>query len=128
MANTLTLQGNKNNILKAVNILIASMALGNIGIYQIQAAISAVHSQAQNYISTDWLEITLLYNKLYQLQANPVISLNSAVAQAMLHGPLYGLKLIEDILHNSRMENYQPLYAAKADLQKTSRIINKSRH
>jgi RNA polymerase sigma-70 factor (ECF subfamily) len=85
------------------------------GPFQIQAAIAAVHADAPAAGSTDWAQIVALYDQLYAVRPNPVVALNRAVAVAELQGPDQGLAALADI-DKTVLENYQPYYAARADL------------
>jgi RNA polymerase sigma-70 factor, ECF subfamily len=85
------------------------------GSFQIQAAIAAVHAEAPDFESTDWLQIIALYNQLYALRPNPVIALNRSVAIAELHGPAEGLAALTEI-DAASLDSYQPYHAARADL------------
>jgi RNA polymerase sigma-70 factor (ECF subfamily) len=84
------------------------------GMYQVQAAIAAVHAQAASAEATDWAEIADLYSALLRIQDTPVVRLNHAVAVAMAEGPDVGLPLAEAV--NADLPNYHPLHAARADL------------
>ncbi|HUY67137.1 MAG TPA: DUF6596 domain-containing protein [Acidimicrobiales bacterium] len=85
------------------------------GPFQIQAAIAAVHADAPNAESTDWLQIIALYNQLYALLPSPVVALNRSVAMAELHGPVVGLAGLAEI-DSTSVDSYQPYHAARADL------------
>lgn len=98
------------------SILIAALAGGAVGRYQIQAAISAIHSEAERFSDTDWKQICLLYEKLYELQPSPVVQLNAAVALSFAESPGAGLKAIEDISGLQALQDYQPYHAARADM------------
>jgi len=84
------------------------------GVYQIQAAISALHAQADSPDVTDWVEIADLYGALLRIHDSPVVRLNRAVAVAMTEGPAAGLRLIDDIA--VELDGFHPLHAARADL------------
>ena len=86
------------------------------GEYQLQAAITAVHIQAPDAQSTDWAQIATLYGALAQLSRSPVVELNRAVAVGFADGPAAGLALLEPLLGDPRLERYQPLHAAHAEL------------
>lgn len=86
------------------------------GPYTLQAAISAVHAEAESAAATDWPQIVGLYDALFRLQPSPVVELNRAVALAMLQGPAAGLALIDAILARGELKDYQPAHAARADL------------
>jgi RNA polymerase sigma-70 factor, ECF subfamily len=82
--------------------------------YQLQAAIAAVHAQADSPEATDWAEIADLYAALQSIYDTPVVRLNRAVALAMASGPDVGLPLLEAL--DADLTNFHPLYAARADL------------
>jgi len=73
----------------------AAAAIGAVGEYQLQAAIAAVHDNAATVGSTDWTRILALYGFLEQMTGNPMVSLNRAIAEAMVHGPHAGLALLD---------------------------------
>ena len=83
------------------------------GPYQIQAAISAIHAEAESFETTNWLEIAHLYDQLYLFQPNPVVTLNKIVAISHLDGPDIALQMLSKI--ETDLANYQPFYAAKGD-------------
>jgi len=85
-----------------------------LGPYQIQAAIAAVHSQAQKAEDTDWEQIDLLYQELEKLQPSPVITLNRAVAINKLHGPAAALALIEPL--SQQLDGYFHFFGVKGAL------------
>ncbi len=99
-----------------------SLAQRKLGPYQLQAAISAVHANARSYEGTDWQEIVLLYDELYNLTKNPVVDLNRIVARSNISSveeEIDALNALEE-----QLKDYQPFYAAKADfLVKLSKII-----
>jgi RNA polymerase sigma-70 factor (ECF subfamily) len=87
-------------------------ALGRVGPYQLQAAIAALHLEPE----TDWARIADLYAQLSALTPSPVIEVNHAVAVASAEGPEAGLELLAPLLEDPRLESYQPLHAAHAEL------------
>ncbi len=86
------------------------------GSYTLQAAIAAVHAEADSTATTDWRQIVMLYNRLVRIQPSPVVELNRAVAIAMCEGPEAGLSLIEGLLARGEMANYHLAHSARADL------------
>jgi RNA polymerase sigma-70 factor (ECF subfamily) len=86
------------------------------GPYQIQAAIAALHAEAQTPAETDWPQIALLYQELYRRQPTPVVALNRAVAVAMAEGPMRGLALLDELGGSGRLDDYYLFHAARADL------------
>src|SRR5258708_564429 len=83
--------------------------------FALQAAIAALHCQAVRAENTDWPQILRLYDELERLQPSPIVSLNRAVAVAMVHGPKPALAII-DALAAGDLENYHLLHASRADL------------
>ena len=81
------------------------------GPYQLQAAISAVHSDAPDGGATDWCQILRLYDQLLELAPGPVVALNRAVALAELDGPEPALRLVDAL----GLEGYGPFHAVRAD-------------
>jgi RNA polymerase sigma-70 factor, ECF subfamily len=74
------------------------------------------HAETSSAASTDWRQITLLYDRLIRIQPTPVVELNRAVALAMYEGPEQGLCLIDDLLTREKLANYSLAYSARADL------------
>lgn len=93
-----------------------ALRTGRFGAYSLQAAISAVHAEAPTALATDWPQIVGLYDALLQLEANPVVALNRAVAIAMRDGPAAGLPLVNALLQDAPLRTYHLAHAAQADL------------
>jgi RNA polymerase sigma-70 factor (ECF subfamily) len=89
---------------------------GGPGAFAVQAAIAALHCQAARAEDTDWPQILGLYDVLERLQPSPIVSLNRAVAVAMVEGPQSALALIDSLAAAGDLENYHLLHAARADL------------
>ena len=93
------------------------------GPYQIQAAIAALHSQAQSPGQTDWKQIAALYGTLMELQPTPVVELNRAVAMAIAHGPEKGLEIMDRPELSGPLQSYlsrnalrhHPLWGGRPD-------------
>jgi RNA polymerase sigma-70 factor (ECF subfamily) len=94
----------------------AAMRLRRPGNYQLQAAIAALHVEAEDPKDTDWAQIADLYAALARVSASPVVEVNRAVAVASASGARAGLQLLAPLLEDSRLEHYQPLHAAHAEL------------
>ncbi len=103
-------------IAEGVALVERALPLRQPGAYAIQAAISAVHAEAQDAVSTDWAEIVGLYDLLFALEPSPVIELNRAVALAMRDGPAAGLALVDALLARGELAEYRLAHAARADL------------
>jgi RNA polymerase sigma-70 factor (ECF subfamily) len=88
----------------------------DLGIYQVQAAIAAVHAEASTSEDTDWPQIAALYDELLTLEPSPVVALNRAVAVAMASGPAAGLVLLDEIGATGELDGNHLFHAARADL------------
>jgi RNA polymerase sigma-70 factor (ECF subfamily) len=102
----------RDQIARAVALLDRAMALRRPGPYQVQAAIAALHAQAERSEDTDWSQIAALYAGLAVYHPSPVVELNRAVAVAMADGPGAGLELLDDL----PLDGYHLYHAARADL------------
>ncbi|MGA8812175.1 MAG: RNA polymerase sigma factor, partial [Candidatus Sulfotelmatobacter sp.] len=89
---------------------------GRFGSYTLQAAIAAVHAEAESIAATDWRQIVALYDQLLRIQPSPVVQLNRAVAIAMRDGPEAGLAHIDAVLEHGELANYYLAHSARADM------------
>jgi RNA polymerase sigma-70 factor (ECF subfamily) len=103
-------------IAEGIGLLDAAMARRAPGPYQVQAAIAAVHAEAERFALTDWSQIALLYGELGRWTPSPVIEVNRAVAIGLADGPRAGLAVLEPVLASGALTGYAPLHAAHADL------------
>ena len=106
---------NKGQIAEGVTLVERALASRNFGPYTLQAAIAAVHAEAESPAATDWHQILMLYDRLISIQRSPVIELNRAIASAMCHGTEFGLTLIDALLVRGELETYHFAHAARAD-------------
>ncbi len=93
---------------------------GRVGAYQIQAAIAALHCQADTPPETDWKQIAGLYAVLERIHPTPVVRLNRAVAIAMEHGPEAGLEILDRLGAEESLQRYHLFHSARADLLRRS--------
>jgi RNA polymerase sigma-70 factor, ECF subfamily len=107
---------NREQIAEGVALLEKALKSRRFGSYTLQAAIAAVHAQAESVAVTDWREIVALYNRLVRIQPSPVIQLNRAVAIAMRDGPEAGLTNIDAVLGHGELANYYLAHSARADM------------
>ncbi len=107
---------NKKSIEQATQLLIGALTKGALGPYQLQAAISAVHANASDFANTDWVEITALYDRLYQLTPTPVVRLNAIVAMSYASDAALALLALNVLESAGELSEYQYLYVVKADL------------
>lgn len=103
-------------IREGVDLITATLPLGMIGPYQLQAAIAAIHDEAENAEDTDWPQILSLYRLLEQVSPNPMITLNHAVAAAMVNGPEAGLRMLAPLEADERIAQHHRLEAVRAHL------------
>jgi RNA polymerase sigma factor (sigma-70 family) len=101
---------------EGVALLTEVLPRGDVGPYQLQAAIAAVHDQAGNMEATDWPQILGLYELLEKLDPSPMVTLNRAVAVAEVRGPAAGLELLSTVESDGRMRNHHRLLAVRAHM------------
>jgi RNA polymerase sigma-70 factor (ECF subfamily) len=107
---------NRGQIAEGVALLEQALKSHRFGSYTLQAAIAAVHAEAESAARTDWRQIVSLYNQLVRIQPSPVVHLNRAVAIAMRDGPEAGLKQIDAVLKHGELANYYLAHSARAEL------------
>ena len=101
---------------EGITMISQTLAQAPLGPYQVQAAIAAVHADAEHAADTDWSQIDALYQLLERLVPNPVVTLNHAVAAAMARGPQAGLALIEPLDADERLARHHRLHAVRGHL------------
>ena len=106
----------RDEIREGLELVDTALRLRNVGPYQLQSAIAALHAQANSYEQTDWRQINALYVELYALSRTPVIALNHAVAVAMSEGIEKGLRRVDEIGTDGALDDYHLFHAARADL------------
>lgn len=104
-------------IAEGVALVTGALANGTVGPYQLQAAIAAVHDEAPVAEETDWPQILALYGLLERMSDNPMVSLNRAVAAAMVHGAETGLGMLEALGTAGPLADHHRRYAARAHLR-----------
>ena len=111
---------NREQIAEGVALLEKALKYGQksrrFGSYTLQAAIAAVHAEAESVARTDWRQIVALYDQLLRIQPSPVVQLNRAVAIAMRDGPEAGLTHIDAVLEHGELANYYLAHSARADM------------
>ena len=107
---------NSAQIEEGVALLTRTLGTAPIGPYQLQAAIAAVHDESPSADETDWPQILALYEVLEQVSPGPVVTLNRAVALAMVNGPRAGLALLGTLDSDERMAHNHRLEAVRAHL------------
>ena len=107
---------NREQIAEGVALVEKALKSRRFGAYTLQAAIAAVHAEAESVAATDWRQIVALYNQLVRIQPSPVVHLNRAVAIAMRDGPEAGLAQIDAVLEHGELANYYLAHSARADM------------
>jgi RNA polymerase sigma factor (sigma-70 family) len=107
---------NRTYIAEGTALITDALARAALGPYQLQAAIAAVHDEAPSAQRTDWPQILALYELLARVAPNPMVTLNHAVAVAMVHGPSAGLELLATLDADERIAGHHRLEAVRAHL------------
>ncbi|HYZ13981.1 MAG TPA: sigma-70 family RNA polymerase sigma factor [Actinomycetota bacterium] len=106
----------RTQIDEGVALLSRTLGTAPLGPYQVQAAIAAVHDEAAAAEETNWPQILALYEVLERVSPGPIVTLNRAVALAMVHGPRAGLALLGTLDSDDRMAHTHRLEAVRAHL------------
>ena len=107
---------NREQIAEGLTLVEKALKSHRFGSYTLQAAIAAVHAEAESTAATDWRQIVALYNQLLRIQPSPVVHLNRAVAIAMRDGPEAGLEQIDAVMEHGELANYYLAHSARAEL------------
>jgi RNA polymerase sigma factor (sigma-70 family) len=118
---------NTEEIQQGVALLTQTLGKAPVGPYQLQAAIAAVHDEAPSAAETDWPQILALYEVLERISPGPVITLNRAVAVAMVHGPRAGLAVLDTLGSDDRMAHNHRLEAVRAHLLERAGVLAAAR-
>jgi RNA polymerase sigma factor (sigma-70 family) len=110
----------RHAIAEGVALVTAALSGGSIGVYQLQAAIAAVHDEAARAEDTDWPQILALYGLLARMSDNPMVTLNHAIAVAMVHGPAAGLPRLAALDADARLAGHYRLDAVRGHLLEMS--------
>jgi len=106
----------REEISEGIDLLTAALAKGSVDLYQLQAAIAAVHDEAARAEDTDWPQILALYELLKRVAPTPMVTLNHAIAAAMVHGPAKGLELLKALDRDPRVASHYRLDSVRAHL------------
>ncbi|HZE69310.1 MAG TPA: RNA polymerase sigma factor [Pyrinomonadaceae bacterium] len=107
---------NREQIAEGLALVEQALKSRRFGAYTLQAAIAAVHAEAESTAATDWPQIVALYDRLLRIHPSPVVQLNRAVAIAMRDGPEAGLTQIDAVLEHGELANYYLAHSARADM------------
>lgn len=109
-------QWDQSKIKEGTKLIKQALQLQQIGRYQLQASISALHAEAQTWEDTDWAQINALYELLYRMQPTAVVRINQSIAMSYAVSINAAIELLEEVKSNREMATYQPWHAAMADL------------
>jgi RNA polymerase sigma-70 factor (ECF subfamily) len=107
---------NRAQIAEGGSLLKKALNSRRFGPYTLQAAIAAVHAEAESVAATDWRQIVALYDQLVRMQPSPVVHLNRAVAIGLRDGPEAGLRHIDAVMEDGELANYYLAHSARADM------------
>ncbi len=117
----------RGKIAQGDRLLRETLPRGQVGPYQLQAAISALHAQSPSWDQTDWPQIAALYELLYQVQPSPVVRINHAMAVSYTRSVADALALLGSVADDPQLLTYQPFHVAYADLLRRSGDIAAAR-
>ncbi|MGC2580656.1 MAG: sigma-70 family RNA polymerase sigma factor [Acidobacteriaceae bacterium] len=106
----------RDEIAEGTTLLTLALSKGAVGLYQLQAAISAVHDEAAQAQDTDWPQILALYDLLQRVAPSPMVMLNQAIAVAMVHGPASGLERLRALDSDELLSKHYRLDAVRGHL------------
>jgi RNA polymerase sigma-70 factor (ECF subfamily) len=101
---------------EAETLLRRASALGSIGRYQLEGALQSAHAERRRTGHADWAAVVQLYDALLTLSGSPVVAINRALAVAEIYGVPAGLEAMEAVAADVRLTEYQPYWAARAEL------------
>jgi predicted RNA polymerase sigma factor len=101
---------------RAESLLLSASRSGAVGRYQLEAAIQSAHVERCRARTENWDVVLRLYDALLALTGSPVVAVNRALAVAELHGPRAGLEALPQVASDRRLAEYQPYWAARAEL------------
>jgi RNA polymerase sigma-70 factor (ECF subfamily) len=107
---------NREQIAEGCALVERALTGRRFGPYTLQAAIAAVHAEAETAAATDWTQIVGLYDVLLRADPSPIVELNRAAAIAMRDGPAAGLAIVDAILARGDLDEYHLAHSARADL------------
>ncbi len=113
---------------EAERLLLRASTLGIIGRYQLEAALQSAHVARRRTGLANWDDVVHLYDALFALTASPVVAINRALAIAELHGPSAALDAMPNVAADARLAEYQPYWAARAELLAKTSANAEARH
>ena len=121
-------QWNASMIHEAEALLLRASGYTLIGRYQLEAAIQSAHVARRITASPNWNEVVQLYDALLAFSPTPVVAINRALAIAQRDNPAAGFAALEEVAADARLTEYQPWWAARADLLARTGKPEQARH
>jgi RNA polymerase sigma-70 factor (ECF subfamily) len=115
-------------IIEAESLLRRASALGSIGRYQLEGALQSAHVYRRRTGQSNWEAVAQLYDALSALTSSPVVAVNRALAIAESHGAGAGLDALQELAADARLTEYQPYWAARAELLTRTGAHGEARH
>ncbi len=103
-------------IREAEELLLRASELGVVGRFQLEGALQSAHVHRRRTGAGNWREVVRLYDALLAVSGSPVVGINRALALAEVEGPGAGLRELDDLAKDTRLGEYQPYWAARAEL------------
>jgi predicted RNA polymerase sigma factor len=113
---------------EAEALLLRASAVGSIGRYQLEGAVQSAHVSRRRTGQANWPAVVQLYDALFELSRSPVVAINRALAIAEMQGPGAGLAAMQEVAADARLAEYQPYWAARADLLARAGEHTEARH
>jgi predicted RNA polymerase sigma factor len=112
----------------AETLLLRASTLTSIGRYQLEGALQSAHVHRRRTGQANWAAVVQIYDALLELSGSPVVAINRALALAEVNGPAAGLESLEQLAHDPRLTEYQPFWAARAELLARTGACTDARH
>jgi predicted RNA polymerase sigma factor len=109
-------------------LLLRASAIGRVGRYQLEAALQSAHVHRRRTGEPNWPAVLQLYDALLAVTGSPVVAINRALAIAETHGAAVAIRALDEIAADSRLADYQPYWAARADLLARIGANGEARH
>jgi predicted RNA polymerase sigma factor len=116
LAEQIPAQWDARMIGEAEALLRHASTFGNVGRYQLEAALQSAHVDHRRIGRADWHAVVRLYDALFEISHSPVVAINRTLAIAELHGSSVALAALPDATSDARLTEYQPYWAARAEL------------
>jgi RNA polymerase sigma-70 factor (ECF subfamily) len=113
---------------EAEEILVRASRMGRVARYQLEAAIQSAHVSRRRTGQWNWPEVVELYDALLAISESPVVAINRALAIAERDGAGAGLEVLQVVAGDTRLAEYQPYWAARADLLARTGALDEARH